>query len=762
MANSARSSLSRLSGSEFDSEDELSGAEKFTTVETYARSRTFSSSTANSDAHILPMAYNRTSSRPSRIRQLLLQHCCVCTPRRFSRYLSLIIISTILLLVITLAHLSSSSTRKVHQGLLNPKPATRVWESFPFLKRYHGGIRKLVKWNENVPEYPPSHDKPEGEKTSNGEQGGHSMPSIAFDVYPSDAGIVPCYLDAEKTIKAPDVRAYEGVPSGMPRNVMGSYDVLGLRDDVCFERFGRLGPYGYGYNKKAGGTGAGLHGDREGVQSVWTENSKVDYRKVKWNRAQSTCFESNKHRFESAGGNGTLKINRMLRRTLTKVPRSAVILRTWNDYEYNDEDILFLRSLIWELSLKTGGEFTVHFLIHVKDNALPIWSDDDTYNKVLKESLPAEFEGMGTLWSERQMFMIYNRLPENRFRDLPLHGVYRSNFMPMVWFSHKHPELEHLWQFEMDLRYTGQYYHLLSKVADWAARQPRKGLWERNARFYVPSEHGSWDEFSHMARVQTEHGTAAKSGLLAGLANRPGVPEAVRAEAAGGKAEKAVWGPEPPPFDKLDTTHDRLPPRGTTQQADKGEWGAGEQADLITFNPLFDPQGTHWLLADDTTGYNTSAGQPPRRTAISTFGRYSRALLSQMHHELAIEGRHMFSEMFPASVALHHGLKAVYAPHPVYIDRRWPTALLAATFNGGRNGQSGGSLGSVFSEEREHNFKGASWYYNAGFAPNLWMRWLGHKVDNDGGEMEEMAGEGRMCLPAMLLHPIKDAPLLYQ
>ena len=33
-----------------------------------------------------------------------------------------------------------------------PKPHT--WESFPFLKRYHGGIRTLVPRKDNIPEYP--------------------------------------------------------------------------------------------------------------------------------------------------------------------------------------------------------------------------------------------------------------------------------------------------------------------------------------------------------------------------------------------------------------------------------------------------------------------------------------------------------------------------------------------------------------------------------------------------------------------------------
>jgi hypothetical protein len=69
---------------------------------------------------------------------------------------------------------------------------------------------------------------------------------------------------------------------------------------------------------------------------------------------------------------------------------------------------------------------------------------------------------------------------------------------------------------------------------------------------------------------------------------------------------------------------------------------------------------------------------------------------------------------------------------------------------------------------------GMTWYYNAGFAPNLWKRWLGLKVNNDGGEEFEMTadegksgegvnemkgGEGRMCLPPMLLHPVKGVEL---
>jgi hypothetical protein len=328
-----------------------------------------------------------------------------------------------------------------------------------------------------------------------------------------------------------------------------------------------------------------------------------------------------------------------------------------------------------------------------------------------------------------------------------------------MYFAHQHPEYDYYWNTEMDIRYTGHWYEFLTKVSDWAKQQPRKGLWERNARFYVPSEHGTWDDFSHMVRVQTEHGTAGKSNLWAGFANDPDVPDDIK-EQVTPKAEKPIWGPEPPLDDILDNSTDINPP--TTMTTDKGEWGVGEEADLITFNPIFDPQGTTWLLNDDTTGYNTTRGQPPRRAAINTFNRVSKRLLSTMYRDTLLGHKSMFSEMWPASCALHHGLKAVYAPHPVYIDRRWPTGFLAATFNAGRNGASGGSRLSVFSDDRQHNFKGTTWYYDAGFAPNIWKRWLGYKVDNDGGEMKEVAGEGRMCLPPMLLHPVKQVDLIIQ
>lgn len=704
------------------------------------------------------------------------------------------------LFIFNLVRMSWDSARRLEAGPIEKQaPKAPPWESFGFLKRYHGGIRTLIAKENNIPEYPSDaeEDPQAALNVSVTSMTKNSLPkSIPFDPYPdykSDAytskyhGKVDCFLDTDGTVQIPRVHYYSGVTEGFPDPAMGSYDVLGLRNDICFERFGRLGPYGYGYRVWKGGVGAGLHGEREGAEDMWTGDGKiaqVNYHKVQWAKAQKTCADKNKLRFNPPTSNGedlfqslhiikreevksadktpaTPKVNsddaalKNITRgddgsnagMLSKLPRTAILVRTWWNYNYTPEDILYMRSLISELSLMSGGEYTVHFLIHVKDDNLPIWADRKIYNRVLQNALPKEFEGMGTLWSERQMGLIYGGLQESFFRDLPVHGVYRGTFLPVQYFAHQNPDFDYFWNWEMDVRYAGQWYHLLDKVQSWSKAQPRKGLWERNGRFYIPSVHGSWEDFKQMVRVQTEMGTDHPANMWSSLSKTshdgPGAPQP--------KADTPVWGPLGPE-DMLAHQNDTIPE--TSYEKDHYTWGVGEEADLIVFNPLFDPDGTTWFFTTDVTGYNTTAGLPPRRAAITTTSRLSKKLLQTMHSETVLSRHMMFSEMWPASIALHHGYKAVYAPHPVYIDRRWPTSYLNAVMNAGRNGATGGARTSVFGS-REHNFKGTTWFYDAGFAPNLWRRWLGYKVDNDGGEQAEMAGEGRMCLPPVLLHPVK-------
>ena len=701
--------------------------------------------------------------------------------------------------------MSIVSSRRVEVGDLGERPAPPppAWESFDFLTRYYGGIRTVVPASENKPEYPLLRDElPILNQTLVKES---SIPvrnvstSKAFQAYKNQttnaylaeyAPVQECFLDKEKT-RVPPLQYYNGRPTGFPENVMGSYDLLGLPEDVCFERYGRLGPYGLGYGLRKGGTGAGQYGDLEGLEGVWA-NGQVDYRNVNWREAQKLCYQANSARFApvtlyvEAPTTFSILLNKDLHkknqiagiersnstaRPMKFVPRTAVVIRTWDDFEYKEEDMLHLRAMISELSLGSGGEYDVHLLVQVKDEAkYPIWADEAMYQQRLNDSVPEEFQGIATLWSVTQMLMLYQGIYDNYVRgpELPAHGSYRGLQMAMQHFAHRHPEYDFFWHWEIDIRYTGHYYDLFSNIDSWTKGQPRKGLWERNARFYVPSVHGSWEDFKQMVRVQTEMDVDSPNNLWSGL-------KGVKMVAERPKGHKPIWGPERPqdPEDWFETENDPVPP--TSYEKDKYAWGVGEDADLITLNPLFDPDGTTWLLATDITGYNATEGLPPRRAAIITSSRMSKRLLTTMHRETAFKNHHAFSEMWAPTTALHHGYKAVYVPHPMFVDRVWPTEYLASIMNAGRNGATGGARTSVFGE-REHNLKGMTWYYNAGFAPNLWKRWLGFKVDNEGGEEFETVvdegrgnrplkvddmrgGEGRMCLPPMLIHPVKGVEL---
>ncbi|KAI0164816.1 hypothetical protein GGR57DRAFT_213087 [Xylariaceae sp. FL1272] len=781
-------------------------------------------STTSLQAPILAKPTRPGSRRPVRPYRL---------PNRLIRYVCFGLVGLIVLFIASLVRASHNENIAIAEGKITKKPPPPpIWESYPFLTRYYGGIKTLVPLAKNAPEYPRAKDElPFDHLDSNSdvvaaETVKRDLPSSKdFTQYPqsvfaaSPENVQPCFLDKEKEVQVPPIRYYEGRPSGFPENVLGSYELLGLPEDVCFERYGKYAPYGLGYSIRSGGLGTGGTGDTEGIESTWSKVPKVIWKSMNWADTQRRCYQENAARYDplpvrqpaphgfyidevnntvstmslttrdsaidellqytsssneagSSGiGTGQPSTSKSSTETVSKaLPRTAVVVRCWDEYIWREEDIMNLRSLITELSLASGGRYDVHLLVQVKNEAAhPIWADSNVYKNRINETLPPEFQGIATLWTETQMLAMYQGIHDlfARGPDLPVHGVYRGLQMAMQHFAYLHPEYDYFWQWEMDIRYTGHYYDLFSKVEQWTKEQPRKGLWERNARFYLPSVHGDWEDFKQMARVQSEMGTTGADNVWE---NIPGSEKLAQS-----RADQTVWGPERPndPKDWFEPEKDPKVP--WSYEKDKYVWGVGEEADYITFNPMFDPAGTTWGLADDITGYNETEGngKPPRRAHIITASRMSRRLLLTMHKETAFFKHHAFPEMWPGTVALQHGFKAVFTPHPLYVDREWPTEIFASTLNAGKNGASGGSRNAVFGD-REHNLEGLSWFYRSGFAPNLYRRWLGLTVNNDGGEEFELiadeskngstvgemrGGEGRMCLPPMLLHPIKDVEL---
>ncbi|KAK3351513.1 hypothetical protein B0H65DRAFT_506908 [Neurospora tetraspora] len=504
-----------------------------------------------------------------------------------------------------------------------------------------------------------------------------------------------------------DIHVFKGHPARFPESGFGSYEVLGIDKNLCFERETRLGPYGVAPVE-----------DKDG--------QPVDWDKVDWGGLQLQCLEKNKGRFATEhpansfsdsnsgfhvaterehradGPTDSIPNNtkrwwtpkkqygsptNMTGRTDTSVtePKSAVLLRSYTGKKYTENDKQVIRSMVTELSLRTGGQYQVFLFVHVKEDR-DIWSDDKAYEEVLDTAVPVEFRGMTVLWDEASMKLVYPKLSKEAIR------VHNAQFLSVQVFMQKFRE-----------------------------KQPRKGLWERNERFYIPSYHGDYDtEFRKSVKQ------AAGQDSIWGAPNLPVVNPI---------------GPKPPV---------------STPELDRYEWGVGEEADLITLSPMFNPIDSNWVLRDQVWGYQSDAfsGKDlPRRATIITQARLSRKLVDVMHAE-NLKGNHVGSEMVAPTTALIHGLKAVYAPMPVFFDRPWNSTQLARWFNGGPRGQSGG-LGSAMGWGREGRFQGATWYFRAVPPPRLYNNWMGYEDTGIGGAEWERS-HGRPCLPAMFLHPLKD------
>jgi hypothetical protein len=395
-----------------------------------------------------------------------------------------------------------------------------------------------------------------------------------------------------------------------------------------------------------------------------------------------------------------------------------VLLRSYTGKVYSENDKQNIRSLITELNLRSGGEYQVFLLVQSKNN-YDIWANDETYNYVLQTELPREFWNITILWNDDMVEHMYPILRTYGVEEVQVHN---AQFLSVQRFVLDHPEFDFVWNWEMDSRVIGHHYDILTKLAKFARQQPRRGLWERNERFYVPSYHGNYDSQFRQ--------------IVESLADKD-----------------SIWGAP-----NISFIHPSGPaPPVQTPEEDNYHWGVGEEADLITLSPIFDPNNSNWILRDQVWGYNDAAhplNNFPRRATIVTQSRISKRLITAMHEE-NLRGNHLGSEMTPQTVALLHGFKAVYAPMPVFFDRSWPGDRLARWFNGGIKGVSGGVM-SAMGWGQEERFRGSTWYYRADPPQRMYNNWLGFEDTGIGGEAWE-ARHGRPCLPALLLHPIKNS-----
>lgn len=550
--------------------------------------------------------------------------------------------------------------------------------------------------------------------TSTNRHGGQSHPiPVIYDPYPDynspewqrkwQGSVQACRGprgdNLDRTSLEDMVSVYRGTQSGFPHPMFGSHEAMGLDQNVCSDRYSRYGLYG-------------LENDNENTEIPgFARPREIDWDGVEWGKLQSECYDRNANRFNALQVDQ--KYSRHVLSIEQEIPeqppqisdtqpkgrfssssplsksRSAVVLRASSKMEWTQSHRQYLRSLIMELSLHSGSEYKVFFMLDDHDPNYPIEDNPEEADRLIEAIVPPEFRNITVVFNDPVMARWYPKINEHR-------AIYQ-HLQPLQVFSQLYPEFDYYWQLEFDARVIGHTYHFLEQAVDFAKRQPRKYLWERNAYFYTPGAHGTWDDFSHMV---------AKS--MAG--------------------KQSVWGPVPARGITV-SPHSPKPPVARPED-DNFKWGVGEEADLITFLPIFNPERTSWTFP--WMMWNLP-GDNPRRSSVITQWRVSRRLLTEMHQASRRYGMALASEMSAPSWALLHGFKAVHVPQPLYVDGKWTPKEMARIFNPGPPENINGESDSIWNWNHRFDYL---WYrfsymFTTQTAEDLFRRWLGFGSEPD-------------------------------
>lgn len=201
----------------------------------------------------------------------------------------------------------------------------------------------------------------------------------------------------------------------------GSYDALQLDGDVCVDRYSRYGAYGHGDDKEEQITG-------------FKKPAPVNWTDVNWKDLQAKCFERNRARYNpklqeqqnildpSSLSMVPIQQNAKMsddgyhendHSSAKYQPRSAVLLRTWHNMPWTQNDIHYVRSIIMELALHSGAQYEVFLMVHVKDPAMAIFSDNEAIQRIKEQYIPPEFWDITIFFNEKLLEMYYPNVPEH-------------------------------------------------------------------------------------------------------------------------------------------------------------------------------------------------------------------------------------------------------------------------------------------------------------------------------------------------------------
>jgi hypothetical protein len=232
-----------------------------------------------------------------------------------------------------------------------------------------------------------------------------------ISVYPGNQkgmSAVCCSRTSKTAVKFSDLY------SGFPFPAFGSYEALDLDGDVCTDRCSRYNIYGHDEVSPAAGCASSV---------------RIDWKGVDWGGLQFDCVTRNSNRYKISDSPSPAILLRpdarppsvqrsktvpSLRPTPQPHHRTAVLVRSWHTMEWTPNHEQYLRSLIMELSLHSGGEYEIFLLVHVKDPEYQLNGASDV--QLLKDKyIPVEFHNITVLFNTETLERWYPKVPEHRY-----------------------------------------------------------------------------------------------------------------------------------------------------------------------------------------------------------------------------------------------------------------------------------------------------------------------------------------------------------
>ena len=135
----------------------------------------------------------------------------------------------------------------------------------------------------------------------------------------------------------------------------------------------------------------------------------------------------------------------------------SLALRSWcahHKMNFGTDTMMHLRYLITELSLHSGGEYSIFLVVQVKDDDRSI-NEPEVYQDILEKHIPQGLHNMTLLYKKESLRSSW--YPKNSLK------VESSNQALQV-LAELHPKLDHFWQTEVDVRFIGHWYNLLENA----------------------------------------------------------------------------------------------------------------------------------------------------------------------------------------------------------------------------------------------------------------------------------------------------------